>query len=94
MGMRGVYLEIVPPGRLVSTESFDDFPNESVNTMILAEHEGKTTLTATVQCEFREILDPLIKSGMKHGAAETYDRLAEMLTAAGSGAIERGTGAS
>src|SRR3954462_9852969 len=28
MGMRGVYQEITPPERLVSTESFDDYPGE------------------------------------------------------------------
>ena len=34
MGMRGVYQEIVPPERLVSTESFDDYPGESLNTLV------------------------------------------------------------
>lgn len=79
MGMRGVYREIVPPERLVNTETFDDFPGESLVTTVLVEHGGKTTLTATALYPSREIRDAVIKSGMEHGAAECYDRLAELL---------------
>ena len=47
MGMRGVFREIVPPERIVNTESFDDpwYPGEAVGTAVLVEHDGKTTLT-------------------------------------------------
>ena len=79
MGMRGVYQEIKPPERLVSTESFDDYPGESLNTLILSEEDGKTTFTITVRYSSQEIRDAVIKSGMEHGAAECYDKLAEML---------------
>ncbi len=79
MGMRGVYHEITPPERLVSTESFDDYPGESLNTLILSEENGKTTFTITVRYASQEIRDAVIKSGMEHGAAECYDKLAEML---------------
>jgi len=79
MGMRGVYQEIAPPERLVSTESFDDYPGESLNTLILSEEDGKTTFTITVRYASQEIRDAVIKSGMEHGAAECYDKLAEML---------------
>ena len=79
MGMRGVYQEIKPPERLVSTESFDDYPGESLNTLILSEEDGKTTFTITVRYASQEIRDAVIKSGMEHGAAECYDKLAEML---------------
>jgi uncharacterized protein YndB with AHSA1/START domain len=77
MGMRGVYQEITPPEWLVSTESFDDYPGESLNTLILS--NGKTTFTITVRYASQEIRDAVIKSGMEHGAAECYDKLAEML---------------
>src|ERR1700733_4780004 len=43
MVMRGVYQEIQAPERLVSTESFDDYPGESLNTLTLIEENGKTT---------------------------------------------------
>src|SRR6266496_6848946 len=37
MGMRGVYREIVPPERAVHTESFDDYPGESLVTGVWIE---------------------------------------------------------
>jgi uncharacterized protein YndB with AHSA1/START domain len=79
MGMRGVYREIAPFERLVSTEGFDDFPGESLNTTTLTEKDGKTTLAARVLCESKEIRDAVLRSGMEQGASETYDRLAEHL---------------
>jgi uncharacterized protein YndB with AHSA1/START domain len=79
MGMKGVYQEIQAPERLVSTESFDDYPGESLNTITLAEENGKTTLTTRVVYASKEIRDAVIRSGMERGACETYDRLAEHL---------------
>lgn len=79
MGMRGVYHEITPPDRSVHMESFDDFPGESTVTTVLVEKDGRTTLTATVLYPSREVRDAVIQSGMEHGAAESYDKLAEML---------------
>ena len=79
MGMRGVYREIVPPERSVHMESFDDYPGESQVTAVFAEHDGKTILTATVLYPSKEVRDIVLKSGMEHGAAESYDKLAELL---------------
>ena len=79
MGMRGVYREIVPPERSVHMESFDDWPGESQVTSVLTEQGGKTTLTATVLYYSQAVRDAVIQSGMEHGAAETYDKLAELL---------------
>jgi uncharacterized protein YndB with AHSA1/START domain len=79
MGMRGVYREIAAPERSVHMESFDDYPGESQVTAVFTEHEGKTTLTATVLYPSKEVRDIVIKSGMEHGAAESYDKLAELL---------------
>lgn len=79
MGMRGTYVEVAPPGRSVHRESFDDYPGESTVTAVFTEVDGKTTLTATVSYPSREIRDAVIASGMEHGAAESYDKLAEML---------------
>src|SRR5712671_1793962 len=79
MGMRGVYRELVPPERSVHIESFDDYPGESTVTAVLVEHESQTTFTATVLYPSQEIRDAVLKSGMEHGAAESYDRLAELL---------------
>ncbi len=86
LGMRGVYRELSPPERSMHTESFDDFPGESLVTAVLTEGDGETTLVATILYPSKEVRDAVIKSGMEHGAAESYDKLAEMLaTAEGSG---------
>ena len=79
MGMRGVYQEITPPERFVSTESFDDYPGESLNTLIFSEEDGKTTFTITVLYASAEVRDAVIRSGMERGAGESYDRLAAHL---------------
>jgi len=77
--MRGAYLELSPPARSVHTESFDDFPGESQVTSLLTEYDGYTTLVCTILYPSREIRDAVIKTGMEHGAAESYDKLEEVL---------------
>ena len=89
MGMRGVYREIVPPERSVHMESFDDYPGESQVTTVLVEQGGKTTLTVTVLYPSQEVRDIVLKSGMEHGAAECYDKLAELLAPAEAGSINK-----
>ena len=79
MGMRGVYREIAQPDRFVSTESFDDYPGESLNSLVLSEEDGKTTLTITVWYLSGEVRDAVLRSGMERGASQTYDRLAQHL---------------
>jgi uncharacterized protein YndB with AHSA1/START domain len=79
MGMRGVYREIVPPERSVHMESFDDYPGESQVTAVFVDQGGQTTLTATVLYPSKEVRDMVIQTGMEHGAAESYDKLAELL---------------
>lgn len=79
MALGGVFREVSPEDRLVTTESFDDYPGESLNTMTLSEQDGVTTMTTTVLYESREMRDAVIRSGMQGGAAETFDRLAEHL---------------
>jgi uncharacterized protein YndB with AHSA1/START domain len=82
MGMSGVYRELVPPERSVHLESFDDFPGEpAVVTAVFTERDGKTTLNVHILAPSREARDGMLATGMEHGAAETYDRLAELLAA-------------
>src|SRR5262245_17514151 len=81
MGMRGVYKEIKPPERLVSTESWGgDWP-ETLNTLVLTEKDGRTTLTLTILYPSREARDAALQTGMKDGVAMSYDRLAGYLPA-------------
>jgi uncharacterized protein YndB with AHSA1/START domain len=79
MGQFGEYREIARPDRLVSTEAFDEYPGEALATIVLVDHGGKTTFTNTLVYESKQIRDAVIESGMEHGAAETFDQLAEML---------------
>lgn len=82
MGMHGIWREISPPERTIHMESFDDYPGESQVTGVFTEQAGKTTLTATVLYPSQEVRDIVLKSGMEHGAAESYDKLAELLASA------------
>jgi uncharacterized protein YndB with AHSA1/START domain len=83
MGMSGRNLELQPPERSVHVESFDDLPGgEARVTTVPSEQGGKTTLTATLLSPSKEVRDAVIKSGIEHGAAEAYDRLAELLALA------------
>jgi len=84
MGIRGTFREIVPPQRIVYTETFDppyteQMGGETVNTLLLEEHNGKTTLSITTVYQSREARDGAIATGMEEGAAETFDRLDELL---------------
>ncbi len=85
MGLRGVYREIVPPERIVHTELFDEdwTGGETLVTLVLTEHDGKTTVTMTVLYSSREARDGALKTDMEHGVAAGYDRLAEMLASTG-----------
>ncbi|HTF61483.1 MAG TPA: SRPBCC family protein [Edaphobacter sp.] len=83
LGMRGVYCELSPPDRSVHAESFDDFPGESLVTTVFTERDGKTTMVATILYTSKEVRDAVIKSGMEHGAAESYDKLADFLATEG-----------
>ncbi len=83
MGMSGVYLEIVRPERLAATEKFDQawYPGEAVDTTVLVEQDGKTTLTVTVLYDSRKTRDAVLKTPMAQGVSAGYDRLAELLAA-------------
>jgi uncharacterized protein YndB with AHSA1/START domain len=88
MGMGGVFREIVPPERIVSTEKFDHawYPGEAVGTIVLTEHAGKTTLTQIVAYQSAEALQEVLKSPMESGVAAGYNRLEQMLSILAGGA--------
>jgi uncharacterized protein YndB with AHSA1/START domain len=94
MAMGGVYREIVVPEKIVNTEKFDNpwYPGEALDTLILVERGGKTTLTQTMLFESREIRDAVLKSGMESGVAVSYDRLEQLLALPETRAKERGAG--
>ena len=76
----GEYREVTPPGRVVFTEIFEDFPDvESVVTAELSDEDGKTRLTATVRYPSLEIRDMVMSTGMSTGAGISYDRLEDLV---------------
>jgi uncharacterized protein YndB with AHSA1/START domain len=76
----GEYREIVPPERIVWTFEWGGMPGHvSVETLTLAEGDGKTTLTATSVFDSVEDRDAMLAGGATEGAAETWDRLDEYL---------------
>jgi uncharacterized protein YndB with AHSA1/START domain len=79
MEMRGVYNEVTPPTRLVATERWGaDWP-ETLNTLVLTEKDGQTTMTQTVLWPSKQARDRAIGTGMKSGMNQSFDRLAEYL---------------
>src|SRR5712691_5774398 len=77
MERRGVYREVAPPERLVSTESWGgDWP-ETLSTVTLTEEDGKTTITQTVLYPSKEARDAALQTGMREGMSLSFDRLAE-----------------
>jgi uncharacterized protein YndB with AHSA1/START domain len=79
MDMRGVYREITPPERLVSTESWGGNWPETLNTLLLAEEDGKTTITVTILYPSKEARDAALQTGMTQGMSQSFDRLAELV---------------
>jgi uncharacterized protein YndB with AHSA1/START domain len=78
-GNGGVCRELVPPERVVCSESMDGQPGEALVTTTFVEQNGKTTLTLTILFESSEIRDIALKSGMERGVAASYDRLDDVV---------------
>jgi uncharacterized protein YndB with AHSA1/START domain len=79
MTMQGSYREVVPPERLVSTESWGSEWPETVNTMVLTEQDGLTTITITVRYPSKEARDAALETGMKEGMDQGFARLDTLL---------------
>jgi uncharacterized protein YndB with AHSA1/START domain len=75
MEMRGEYREIDPPERIVNTESWGGEWPQTLNTLILTEHDGQTTITQRVLYPSPDARDAALGTGMKDGASISYARL-------------------
>lgn len=83
MEIKGTYKEIVPPERLVGTSSWGaDWP-ETVDTLILTETNGRTTVTQSVLYPSKEVRDAALQTGMKEGMDAGFDRLEAYLRTIG-----------
>ncbi len=63
------------------------YPGDAVDTIVLVERDGKTTLTQTILYNSRETRDAVLKSPMQIGMAMSYDRLEKVLPAVGNEAL-------
>jgi uncharacterized protein YndB with AHSA1/START domain len=77
----GVFREIEPPKRLVYTFNYEGAPgHEALETVTFEEAgSGKTRVTDHLLFATREDRDGMLNSGMEDGAAETIERLVELL---------------
>lgn len=79
MEIRGVYKEVVPPERLVYTESWGaDWP-ETTDTLELSEMDGRTTATLTILYPSKEAREAALETGMKEGMEQSFRHLDEYL---------------
>jgi uncharacterized protein YndB with AHSA1/START domain len=82
VAFHGVYHEIVPDRRIVSTEIYemegltDD--DSAVNTIDLAEADGRTTMTVLIEHVSQTHRDAVIATGMEDGMQDAYDLLNEV----------------
>lgn len=83
MTLRGTYLDLVTPERIVTIESNVDCDArsefEALVTIVLEEHSNHTTLTNTTRFPTREVRDAVLRSGMEHGVAQAFNRLDSVL---------------
>ena len=79
VAFHGEYREIVPDERLVTTEVYEAMPEgEAVDTLTLAEADGRTTITLLVQHASKADRDAHIESGMEAGLQDALDLLEQV----------------
>jgi uncharacterized protein YndB with AHSA1/START domain len=80
VAFHGVYSQIVPDERIVSTEVFEGMPDASAeSTTTFTEKDGRTTLQILVRHQNQELRDAHIGSGMEGGMQEAMDHLDDVL---------------
>lgn len=81
VAFHGEYRELVPDERIVSTEVFEGVPDaEALDTLTLAERDGRTTLRVLVEHSSQEHRDMHLNSGMEGGMQEAMDLLDDVAT--------------
>ena len=81
MTLTGSVLEVVPPERFVTTESWGpDWP-DTVNTLVLTESEGRTTIALTITYVSKEARDAALDTGAMDGMNRAFELLDELLDA-------------
>ncbi|MEO7038621.1 MAG: SRPBCC domain-containing protein [Candidatus Elarobacter sp.] len=83
----GVYLDVVENERIVSTDVPDpaspawggDPRGDALHTITFDEHDGKTTVTFHARFSSVADRDRLLKSGMREGIGQSFDRLERLM---------------
>ena len=88
VAFHGVYREVVPNERIVSTEVFEGAPGGEESPAVVAHSftgEGsRTTLTILSEHPSREVRDMVLESGMEAGMQESMDHLEQVAASLGS----------
>jgi uncharacterized protein YndB with AHSA1/START domain len=79
MEMTGTIREVAPPERYVSTESWGPEWPETVNSLVLTESEGRTTMTLTITYPSKEAREAALQTGMKDGMEMSFHRLDQLV---------------
>ena len=79
MSITGVYQEVAPPQRLVSTESWGAEWPETLTTLEFTEEGCRTTIRQHVLYPSKQARDAALQTGMKEGTAQSFQRLADYL---------------
>lgn len=76
----GVYHDITAPERVVQTMEFEGMPGHvGLETMILEEHDGKTTVTTSSIFQSVEDRDGILQTDMETGSNESWDQLEDVI---------------
>jgi uncharacterized protein YndB with AHSA1/START domain len=76
----GVYHEITSPERLVYTFEYEGTPGHvSLETVTLAERDGKTLVTDSLVFQSVADRDAMLQAGMESGATDSWDRIEELI---------------
>ncbi len=67
--LSGEYREVRDRERIINTETLDDAPSETLNTLELIEEDGHTVVRTTVDCPSKELREEIIAMGMLDGWA-------------------------
>ena len=79
MGMTGAVREVVRPERLVTTERWGPEWPETINTLVLTESQGRTTIALTVTYPDKAARDAALQTGMKDGMDNSFANLEELV---------------
>ena len=79
-GFHGVFHGEPSPDGFVQTFEFEGAPGHvSMDTLVLEERDGKTTVRTNSVFQSVEARDAMVQSGMAEGMNEGYDRLNELI---------------